>query len=71
LDGEYSRYRFAVSIRYNMKEKKKVLLVINDPDLHPKLKEIAKKQRWSVNTLINSVLEDLVIMQEPKKQTAA
>lgn len=54
-----------------MKEKKKVLLVINDPDLHPKLKEIAKKQRWSVNTLINSVLEDLVIMQDTIKQTAA
>lgn len=56
-----------------MKEKKKVLLVINDPDLHPKLKEIAKKQKWSVNTLINAVLEDLVIINEPatKQQTAA
>lgn len=55
-----------------MKDKKKVLLVINDPDLHPKLKEIAKKQKWSLNTLINAVLEDLVIMNEPdKKQTAA
>ena len=54
-------------------EGKKLLLRLTDPDLHPKLKEIAKKQRWSVNTLINSVLEDLVIMQEPKskEKTAA
>lgn len=51
--------------------KEVILLTLDDVSIYEKLKEIAKKQRWSVNTLINSVLEDLVIMQEPKKQTAA
>lgn len=55
-----------------MANKKDFILVrIEDKTLKGKLKEIAKKQKWSVNTLIVSVLEDLVIMQEPKKQTAA
>lgn len=48
---------------------KKFLLRFTDPKNYERLVKEAKKQpgRWSVNTLINAIIEDYFIMKKTKK----
>ena len=50
-------------------EDKKFLLRLTDPDTYKRLVKEAKAQpgRWSVNTLINAIIEDYFITKKPKK----
>ena len=45
----------------------KLTLRIKDDDIKKALIKKAQKQQWSLNTLINSVLEDFVIMNKSPK----
>lgn len=48
---------------------KDYLLRITDSKTFPALERLAREKRWSVNTLINSILEDAVKkdVKKPKK----
>jgi predicted HicB family RNase H-like nuclease len=51
-----------------MKMEKKFLLRVQDNKTYTQLEKLAKEKRWSVNTLINSILEDAV--KKDKKKLA-
>jgi len=46
---------------------KKILLRILDEKVYPALQKKGKEKRWSVNTLINSILEES--LKKDKKNT--